>query len=243
MLLVFVDETSDSKFKDYFGLSIAVINHTHYKTIKDGFQKILKASHWDESIEFKGSYLFSATKGDTNVGIDERIDIANKVISLNIAKKNARMRFFYLRHKVDKKKQGEEYLKVLPLLLNKALPCVTKATKGSGKDIIAITCDYRSDISATQIHNAVEPVVKSKKFTLLEEVTMASSKFHTVGILYADIIGYLVARIDTISNDLELFENIPKDQLANNGKVKKLKTSMQLINKIKQLEKYEIKVS
>ncbi len=72
---------------------------------------------------------------------------------------------------------------------------------------------------------------------------MASSNFNTVGILYADMIGYLVARIDTISNDLELFENIPRDQLANNGKVKKLKTSMQLINKIKQLDKYEIKFS
>ena len=59
MLLVFIDETSDSKFDDYFGLSISTINHTNYKTIKDGFQKILKESRWDESIEFKGSYLFS----------------------------------------------------------------------------------------------------------------------------------------------------------------------------------------
>ena len=240
MLLVFVDETSDSKFKDYFGLSIAVINHAHYKTIKDGFQQVLKESDWDESIEFKESYLFSANKGDTNVGIDERIDIANKVIDLNIAKKNARMRFFYLRHKAAKKRQGEEYLKVMPLLLKKAL---SPATKGSGKDIIAIHCDYRNDITATQIHHAVEPVVKAKKYSLLEEVQMVSSNFNTVGILYADMIGYLAARIDTISNDQELFENIPTDQLLNNGKVRKLKTSMALINKIKQLDKYEIKFS
>lgn len=72
---------------------------------------------------------------------------------------------------------------------------------------------------------------------------MASSNFHTVGILYADIIGYLAARIDTISNDLELFENISEDQIANNGKIRKLKTSIELITKIKQLDKYEIKFS
>ena len=72
---------------------------------------------------------------------------------------------------------------------------------------------------------------------------MVSSNFNTVGILYADMIGYLAARIDTISNDQELFENIPTDQLLNNGKVRKLKTSMALINKIKQLDKYEIKFS
>ena len=32
---------------------------------------------------------------------------------------------------------------------------------------------------------------------------IAKSNFHTVGILYADIVGYLAARIDTISNELE----------------------------------------
>ena len=30
MLLVFIDETGDDKFKDYFGLSCAVINTNFY---------------------------------------------------------------------------------------------------------------------------------------------------------------------------------------------------------------------
>ena len=42
MLLIFVDETCDSKFKDYFGLSVATINYTKYAKVKTEFQKILK---------------------------------------------------------------------------------------------------------------------------------------------------------------------------------------------------------
>jgi hypothetical protein len=124
-------------------------------------------------------------------------------------------------------------------LLDKALP---KAKSGGGKDLLAISCDYRSDISINDIQGAVLPIVEGKTYTLFEEVTMPNSNFHTVGILYSDIVGYLAARIDTISNDIDLFENIPLDQLENNGKVKKLESSQEMINKIKQLDKYRIVV-
>lgn len=237
MILVFVDETSDSKFEEYFGLCIATINSSHYKGIKQGFQKTLRESEWDESIEFKGSFLFSASKGDANVGVEDRIKIAHDIIDLNIAKRNARMCFHYLRHKALKKNHPNEYLKCLPLLLNKVLP---KAKKGSGKDIISISCDYRNDVSKETIQNSVLPILEKKGYTLYEEVTMPNSNFHTVGILYADIVGYLTARIDTISNDIELFENIPQDQIQNNGKIKKLTSSKVLINKIKKLDKYQL---
>ena len=60
MIFVFVDETSDNKFKDYFGISIAIVNATHYSTIKENFQKILYNSKWNSEIEFKGSFLFSS---------------------------------------------------------------------------------------------------------------------------------------------------------------------------------------
>ena len=241
MLLVFVDETSDSKFKQYFGLNVATINSAHYKHIKDGFQDILRNSRWDESIEFKGSYLFSASKGDPNVGISERIDIAHKILDLNTANKNARMRFDYLRHEAPQKSHGDEYLRCLPLLLSKAIKKITKGSKGKGKDLALISCDHRNDLKGRDIQNAIEPVLRGKGYTLVEEVMTPASSFHTVGILYADIVGYLVARIDTIANDIDLFENIPPDQFQNNGKIKKLKSSVKLIQKIKQLDKYELR--
>ena len=69
----------------------------------------------------------------------------------------------------------------------------------------------------------------------------ATSNFDTVGIAYADIVGYHVARIDTISNDSELFDNIPPEMFQENGKIKKLRSSMRIINKIKNLSLYEVK--
>jgi len=86
------------------------------------------------------------------------------------------------------------------------------------------------------------PVLNKKGFTLLEKVAMPHSNFHTVGILYADIVAYLSARIDTISSDIGLFESIPPEQLKKNGKVKKLKSSVELIKKIKNLDRYAVKV-
>lgn len=230
MQLVFIDETSDSKFKDYFGLSVATINYTKYSKVKTKFQKILRKSNWDESIEFKGSCLFSAKSGDINVPITERIEIAEKIIKQNIAKSNARMNFHYLRHNVDPKEHGKEYLRLLPLLLSKALP---KAPSGAGKNLVSITCDYHSDIHIQSISEALLPVIEQKKYVSLEEPTMVTSNFHTVGVLFADIVGHLAARIDTISNDAELFEGIPPEQFESNGKIRKLKASANLISQVK----------
>lgn len=239
MLLVFVDETSDSKFKDYFGLSVATINYTKYPTVKTEFQKIFKKSKWDESIEFKGSCLFSTKSGDTNVSVEERIEIAEKVVDLNISKSNARINFHYLRHTVPPKEHGKEYLRLLPLLLNKGIP---KAPSGAGKNIVSVHCDYRSDIDIKQLREAITPVFYKKNYVIFEEPLMSTSNFNTVGLLYADIIGYLAARIDTISTDSELFEGITPEQFEINGKIKKLKSSVNLISKIKNIGQYEIKV-
>ena len=239
MLLVFVDETSDSKFRDYFGLSVVTINHIKYAKLKSDFQKILQKSKWDESIEFKGSCLFSAKSGDTKVTVEERVEIAEKIVDLNIAKKNASMNFFYLKHKAPADRHGQEYIRLLPLLLKKA---VAKAPSGAGKNIVAVHCDHRDDILPKKLNAAILPVFSQKKYIMLEETQMFSSNFNTVGILYADIIGYLVGRIDTISNDSELFEDITPDEYETNGKIRKLRSSANLIAKIKNIQKYEVRV-
>ncbi|HBU70501.1 MAG TPA: hypothetical protein DEE98_09005 [Elusimicrobia bacterium] len=231
MKLVFVDETSDDKFKDYFGLSIATINSAHYCHIKTAFHQILTDSKWDPNKEFKGAYLFSAKKGDQSISIEKRIDICAKIIDLNIAKKNARMSFYYS-GKSSVTDQKKVYLEVLPKLLKKAL---SKADSGNGKNLVSIYCDFRSDISSNDISQVVNSVLNAREYTLFEDVALVPSNFHTIGILYADIIGYLAARIDTISNDSDLFESIPVDQLENNGKLRKLKSSKLLIEKIKKL--------
>ena len=237
MLLAFVDETSDTKFKDYFGLCCATINCSHYRHIKDDFHRILIEGGWNPEIEFKGSYLFSALSGDTSVSIEKRIEITSSILALNTAKKNARMKFAYL--KKPSQNQKEAYLKYLPILLEKALP---KAKKGGGKDILSLNCDQRDDVSRKEIYDVVNPIIHEKGYTLLEDIVISRSGFHTVGILYADIVAYLYAHVDTIANDSELFQNIPPEQWENNGKIKKLKSSTNLLGLIKKFDRYEVVV-
>ena len=239
MILVFVDETSDTKFKDYFGLSCAVVKHNFYRQIKEGFQTILLEGGWDPSIEFKGSYLFSASKGCVDIDVSTRVEMAEAIIDLNIAKKNARMNFSYFKTRTQDEKA--DYLRYLPALLYRVLPNVTKGQKGQGKDLVSIQCDIRSDISGEEIREAIMPALNSRGYQLFEDVNQVASNFYTVGIAYADIVGYLMARIDTIVNDSELFDNIPPEMFETNGKIRKLRSSMHLAEKIKNLSVYEVK--
>ena len=109
MEFLYVDESGDSKFTSYFGLCVAAVNAVHYRTIKQEFQNLLRESAWDETIEFKGSHLFSASKGDTAVSIENRVTIAEQLLDLNAAEKNTRFRFHYAgRH--DCSSHKDEYL-------------------------------------------------------------------------------------------------------------------------------------
>ena len=236
MISVFIDETSDIKFREYFGICCAVINHTKYREIKEGFQDILLKGGWDPSVEFKGSYLFSASKGCTDIAIEKRIDMADRIIDLTTSDKYARMSFAYLRTSTDDAKS--DYIKYFPALIYKAL---SRPQKGRGKDLITIHCDYRSDISKNVLRASIIPFLTKKGYFLFEDIILAHSNFNTVGILYADIIGYLMARIDVISNDSELFENIPSELFQSHGKIRKLKSSVKLISKIKNVEIYQRK--
>ncbi len=238
MIMIFFDETGDSKFKEYFGICCVRINSAFYTQVKREFQSILESNQWDTNIEFKGSHLFSANSGDTNITIDQRINIAESLIGLNTANKNARICFSYF-SKVSTDHRSD-YLEYLPILLDKALP---KVNHKNGKDIVTIHCDNRSDISINEVRESIMPIISSNEYTLFEDVSMPNSRFETVGLLYADLIGYLIARVETISSDAELFENIPQDQWENNGKVKKLKSSTKLLQQIKNINLYKVKGS
>ena len=235
MEFAFIDETSDIKFKNYFGICCATVNHTKYRTIKAGFQKILRDGGWDPEVEFKGSYLFSASKGCPEVSVEERIALAEKILRQNESDKNARLKFAYLRLSTEDVKT--EYLRYLPGLLGKVLP---RATKKPGKDLVSIQCDYRNDITSDEVCNSVKPLLDSKGYTLFEDVELVKSNFETVGVLYADIVAYLVARVDVISSDYELFDGITAQMAGASGKIRKLRSSVRLINFIKKLDIYSI---
>ena len=230
MLLVFIDETSDSKFKDYLGFSIATVNARFYPKIKTDALNILLSIGWDPDIEFKGSYLFSISSGCTDIDIEKRIDAANGLLDLNVANENRRMKFFF--GDMRSTNHRHSYLTSLPGLLHKVLP---RPPKGAGKNLLILSCDHREDISQNELHDAMIPVIFDRGYVLYERVISSDSSFETIGLMFADLVGYLAGRIDTISNNSELFEGLTPEQFERNGKIKKLKSSQELIGKIKQL--------
>lgn len=235
MISVFIDESSDTKFKEYFGLCVATINSSFYPAVKDEFQNVLLKYHWDPSIEFKGSFLFSANKGDTSISVEDRVAIAQELISLNKSAVNARMKFHYFA--TNSKNHKSDYLEYLPALLKKALPT---AEKKRNKNLLALHYDRRDDVTCSEIRQIITPILAEKSYILYEDVVMTVSRFNTVGILYADIVGYLQARIQTIKSDSELFENIEPEHWESNGKLKKLRSSTKILQGIKQLKLYKV---
>lgn len=230
MLLVFIDETGDAKDKKYLGFSIATINARFYPLLKTNAQKILIDIGWNPEIEFKGSYLFSASKGCLEVDVEQRVEAAHKLLDLNMATSNSRMKFYFGNLHSDN--HTEAYVKFLPPLLVKILPKSPKAPK----NLIVVSCDERPDVTEDQLNEIIPPAIEHRGYVLYERVVSSKSTFDTIGLMFSDIVGYLTTRIDTISNDAELFEGITPEQFMTNGKLRKLKTSSELIVKIKQLQ-------
>ena len=231
MELIFFDESGDSKFKNYFGLCMAVVNSSHYSSVKRGFHSVLEKYGWPKNQEFKGSHIFSSNRGPQGVSTDQRVDMAGEILDLTSSRKNSKFRFFYYRN-MESSDHKVTYLHGLQKALNKGI----KRKKGSGhKEIVFLSYDSRSDVSVSDVRDIAIPVISKKRLVLCEELVMADSNYHTVGILLADIVAYLASRIDTISNDEGLFEQIPEEEREKNGKLRKLRASTKLIEKVKKI--------
>ena len=73
MRLLFVDETGDQKDKEYLGFCVASLDATKYVLLKTETLKILRKLGWSDDVEFKGSCLFSQSKGCKHVSVDDRV--------------------------------------------------------------------------------------------------------------------------------------------------------------------------
>lgn len=235
MKLVFVDETGDEKFKDYLGLCIASIDSKSYPLLKRESNKILESAGWDKETEFKGKFLFSASQGCTEVDVQKRVDAAHRLLDLNTGKQKSRLKFAYGR--MSSTNKGADYLAGVPQLLQigRILP---KAPKGAGKNLISVICDHRDDVKEDDLHNAIGPVLEDKGYVVFERVRQATSAPDAVGLMFADLVAYLVGRADTISSDAGFFEGLDQAQLKRSSKVRKLRSSTDLLSKIKRLDLY-----
>jgi hypothetical protein len=165
MTLLFFDETSDSKFPDYFGLCCASINSLNYPSVKSEFHAILTKYKWNTACEFKGAYLFSATQGDCSIPIEVRIDIARELLDLNKAETNARIKFHYFRKKSENHKI--DYLSYLPALIKKALP-----QSKPRKNLVSVHFDKRTDITAAEFRQVVISTIEREGYILFEDIVV-----------------------------------------------------------------------
>lgn len=235
MINIFIDETGDNKYRDYFGITCVGINHIFYAKIKKDIQNTLKNANWDLNTEFKGSYIFSASRGCIEVDIDSRIKIVEKIFELTTSEKNSRMKLSFFRKKSDNHKK--DYLEYLPLLVDETIKKYNPSQK-QGKNLVSITCDNRDDVSVKELREIILPVVRNRKCQLFEDVMKIDSNCETVGLFFSDIIGYLMSRIETITSDSDLFINLTPEQIQKNGKLKKLMSSWYLIEKLRSMTIY-----
>jgi len=232
MKFVFIDETGDEKFKKYLGFCVAVVDSKSYPLLKTEAQKILAQAEWRPDVEFKGAYLFSRTKGCEEIEIEHRMEAARQLLELN-AQKNARMKFAY--GSLDSTAPGKDYLRLVPALVDEVLP---RAPKGAGKNVLTVVYDERSDLNPAAFHRAITEIAENKGYVLFETTVEGRSSFDTVGLMFADLVGYLAARVEVISNDAELFEGLTLENYSENGKIRKLESSSELIANIKKLDLY-----
>lgn len=238
MLLVFVDETGDRRQKDYLGFSILTMDATFYASLKQEVHGILSDIEWDRAVEFKGAYLFSASKGCTDVEVVRRVEAARRILALNVAESNSRMRFHY--GCLTSANARDDYLQHLPGLLAKAIPPPKK--QGSGKNLISVVCDHRDDIKPHELQAAIEPVVSARGWVLHERVQMLVSSCDTVGLMLADLVGYLESRIEITEKDIDLFQELSAEHAKQNGQLRKLLSSTDLIANLRKLKLYRLVV-
>ncbi len=76
--------------------------------------------------------------------------------------------------------------------------------------------DERSGINHDSLRKMVQPILDQKNATLLEDIHIVHSNYHTIGLCYAVIVAYLMSRINIIKVDSELFEDLSSEQSQKN---------------------------
>ena len=131
------------------------------------------------------------------------------------------------------KNPNDDYLKGLPGLIYQVLP---KAPKGAGKNLVMVACDERSGLNLKLLNEAVKEAVQARGYVLLERPMELQSSLDTAGVMFADLVGYLMGRLHTI--DVTKFEQSTPEQLEKVGDFKKHQSARKLIEKIKSLDLY-----
>lgn len=190
MKLIFIDETSNKKKKpDFYGVCGVCIDETHYPGFAREITKCFNDAGWNTEIEFKGSYLFSSSKGDPDVPVDTRIDMVDKIIALNIAKKNAKLKAVFAWN--EARDVAENHLLLVEQVLYKLLPSIANRRREQPCVVLA---DRNEKISQQELWKTVSDILTGRNYCIVEDVHIFSDwRPSHIGLCLCDLIGYLAS--------------------------------------------------
>lgn len=254
MYYLFVDEIKENR-KDYefYGLSAVLINNTSYQRFKTGFYKALSQIGWNQTMEIKGRYCFSRTKGDTDVSVEDRLVFVEELFELSQSGsgKYASAKCYYALD-IFIKGQNEEvmYSDLLSRIVNK-LPKNSKSNK-NGNNNVLIFLDNNDAVNVSNVSKVVKPLLEKRNLFMVERVHSVDSGNDTPGIIFADHLAYFISNYfklskfnkNTVDRVKELFNKVSNNKLNEkeieefNSYVisfKKEKTTIKLLSSVKKL--------
>ena len=198
MQLVFIDETEQ---KNTFAISVIVMNSSKYGSFKKKYLNILKKYKWDhkdDRNEFKGTAILGSTKTNSLSPLEKK-EMCSELLHI-IQSTNKIVRPYIAYHDISKNRTGvykqELYFKSIPLILEKALK---KSSAKNSKNVVCIFCDKFSIANKNKneyqkMRKEIASILKLKKLIFFEEIYFSKSTNYTIGISYADLIGYLLLK-------------------------------------------------
>ena len=189
MKFIFIDETGNNKKPDFYGVSGVYMDETFYPGFAREITKCFKDAEWNTNIEFKGRHLFSSSKGDCNVSIDTRIDMVDKIIALNIAKKNAKLKAVFVWNEAGD--IPENHLLLVNQVLCKLLPSIPRRRQEKPCTVLA---DRNDKITQKALWETVSDTLAGRNYCLVEDVHIHTEWRPThIGLCLCDLIGYLAS--------------------------------------------------
>jgi hypothetical protein len=231
MKLIFIDEVEQPhKAPGFFGIGALMVTSTFYRGLKEDVEDAFDKAGWDQEEEFKGRYLFSSTLGDTDIGVDARIEVVRTIVKGTTASKNARA-MFCLAFNCDGRSEAN-YLALAERALRK---CPKPPNRKGDKSLAAIFYDQTNIAESARISEMAEAATEARKLTLVETPTPLTSSNGTPGLVVTDILAYLKSW-DVISpNPNEAEQATLFEGLVNQRHAAKLKTIREILQSMKKV--------
>lgn len=189
MKIIFIDETENSThLPGFYAVCGIAVDATKYKTVRMEIDKALDGCSWNRDHEFKGACMFSPTKGDPAVTVDQRIDASSRMVSATMSKANARTSPV-----VAWTDAGSNVESHLSLVKTAIAGCLKQKPSGKnkGKDLCLVFLDKKMSVPYKMLSTTVRDAVQSRGYYMGEDIVLVDSSCSWPGVLLADILAYM----------------------------------------------------